>query len=510
MEVTSQTIEDLRDVMLDPGLSQHADPEWLSHASRIFDDHVIERYEIPSKNPGVSGNPGASPGQIEFQKQFFSRKHDCVAAAGANQSSKTVCVGGMCVCKWIRDFAQDGDIYWVIAQTRDTIRDIPHRTIWEFLPKSMFPKDVIYQPRTGFGLIPTLWLTLPDGRGKCEVWFKTEEADIKVFESSRVNGIWWSECRREAIWDALQPRMLARTGWIAMDFISVEPWHKYRIRLKAGSEASIYHQVFTMPQNAHNLGEGAISRACANMTSEQIRVRVHGEEGSDRGIVYQAFDDRKHSCLPFKIPYEWPKWRCYDHGFINPSVLLWVAIIPTGFRFPEGIGGMWEGRVSDREIALVYREFYQVEVSVPNQAKIIKTKSGSEVYRLGGKVIADPSIFNRNPASGSRSESVAAHFANHGLRMKKGKKGRGPDMHAQVAKVQLWFESDKILFFNTCNNAIYEHSSWRFKQKKDGDFAGSEPYVDKNDHSCDAFRYLLQERLTYSLPVAMFETASTD
>ena len=94
--------------------------------------------------------------------------------------------------------------------------------------------------------------------------------------------------------------------------------------------------------------------------------------------------------------------------------------------------------------------------------------------------------------------------------MKKGKKGRGPDMHAQVAKVQLWFESDKILFFNTCNNAIYEHSSWRFKQKKDGDFAGSEPYVDKNDHSCDAFRYLLQERLTYSLPVAMFETASTD
>jgi hypothetical protein len=81
-------------------------------------------------------------------------------------------------------------------------------------------------------------------------------------------------------------------------------------------------------------------------------------------------------------------------------------------------------------------------------------------------------------------------------------------MHAQVTMVRKWFEENKILFFDICVNAVFEHQAWRYKVKKDGDYSGSEPYVDKDDHSADCFRYLLQERLTYNLPMAENETVA--
>lgn len=508
--VTSSQIESLRDIMLDPSTPGRANPEWISQADITLARHVIERYEIPSKNPGVYGNPGASPGQLEFQKMFFSRKYQFMFAAGSNQSAKTVCVGGLCFCKHLRDHARNGDVYWVIAQSHETMRDIPHKTIWEFLPRSMFQTGLEYNPRTGFGMISTLNLILPDDRGRCEVWFKVEEAGVDKFESARLNGLWWTECTRETIWDALQPRLVARGGWVVADYVSVYPWLKYRWRLKAHpqiQESKMYWQLFTMPLNAHNLSEGSIETACENLTEEQARIRVYGEEGADRGVVYQEFKPEKHICHPFDIPKSWPRWRCYDDGYINPSTCLWVTVVPVDFKFPDGIGSMWNNQVADREIVLVYREFYKSELTVAEKAKIIIALSKGETYRMSGRVIADQAIFARNQQVG-KTRSIAEEFRSHNLNMKRGKKGRGPDMHAQVAKVRLWFEQNKIMFFDTCENAVYEHQSWRYKSKHDGDFPGSEPYVDRDDHTCDAFRYLLQERLTYNLPTAVFETSN--
>jgi hypothetical protein len=506
MPTTATDIAKLQDALRNPGTAQFADPDWLGEVDRLFASHAIERYEVPSKEPGVYGNPGASPGQLKFQKTFFDRQFQFMCAAGSNQSGKTICVGGLCFCKHLRDYAQNGDIYWVIAQTHDATRDIPHKTLWEFLPRNMFPQGVSYQPRTGFGMIPTLHLILPNGRGKCEVWFRVEESELKMFESARLNGAWWTECRREAIWDTIQPRLVARRGFMLMDYISVEAWHKYRLRLKSGDGTKIYWQKMTMPENSHNLAEGSIETACETMTSEQVRIRVYGEEGSDRGVVYQEFDPVNHVCKPFDIPAEWPKWRTFDHGYINPSCCLWVTMVPAGYKFPNGVGSMWDGRIADREIAVVYREFYQSELTVPKIAESIKKLSKWETYRMGGRIVADSAIFARNQSTSGKSRSIAQEFKSHGLAMKKCKKGRGADMHAQVTMVRKWFEENKILFFDICVNAVFEHQAWRYKVKKDGDYSGSEPYVDKDDHSADCFRYLLQERLTYNLPMAENET----
>ena len=111
---------------------------WLTGARQLIEDNQIEVFERPSPNPGVYGNPGASPEQLEFQEAFFSGKYRILAAAGGNQSGKTTGAAGMTFCKHLRDHARNGQAYWIMAATSQTLRDIPCKTFWQFLPRSMF------------------------------------------------------------------------------------------------------------------------------------------------------------------------------------------------------------------------------------------------------------------------------------------------------------------------------------------------------------------------------------
>ena len=472
------------------------DAETLSQVSMLIEDHAIEITERISDHPGVSGNPGASPKQRAVQDAFFSGDYRIVAASGANQSGKTEAIGGQCFCKHLRDRARDGDQYWVIAQSSETVRDIPQKTLWKFLPRRMFPQSLTYAPRHGFGTISTLNLNLDSG-GQCEVWFKNEEQDLMKFESSRLNGVWWSECQREALFDALIPRLLRHRGWMLMDYVPLKAWQKYRIRL--GDKKLIYHQRFGMIDNAHNLPENAISEARSTMSAKDARIRIDGEEGSSFGVVYQEFEPERHTCQRFQIGGEVNKalYRCYDYGYRNPSTCLWASVLPSGYRFPE-VGSVWGGRELDREVLLVYREYYQAGQTIQAQAASIKQMSGQERYRFDGRMVVDPSIFNRTQVSGPKVRTIAQLLAENGVDCKRGRRGKGDDMHSQIAKVRSWFEQDKIIFMDTCPNAIREHESWRYKEDKEGHAPGNEPPMDADDHTCDALRYLVAENLTHA------------
>lgn len=414
-----------------------------------------------------------------------------------HNSGKTVAVAGLCFCKHVRDVAKDGDVYWVIASSHETMRDIPHKSLWEFLPRHMFPKNVEYSPRLGFGMIPTLHMTLPEGRGKCEIWFKTEEQELRAFESSRVNGVWWTECKRDVIFDALQPRLVARRGWMLMDYVPVEGWHKFRIRIPAelGSK-TIYHMRYSMHDNAHNLAPNAIPEAREQLTEREARVRIDGEDGSEFGIVYMEFDPRYHTCQPFQIPNEWPRYRCMDYGYRNPTAMLWAAICPSEFVVPESKD--WERPLHpNQERLIIYREFYNHGLTVPEIAGAIRKLSGDEKY---GYSVADPTMWNLTQTGGPVATSIADEFAKHHLVLRQGARTQSMGEHARVAKVRHWFENDKIIIFDTCVNTIREHQSWRYKEDKDGKAPGNEAFVDSDNHTCDALKYLLAENLTYYKP----------
>lgn len=151
-------------------------------------------------------------------------------------------------------------MFWVIAQSNEAMRGVPQKTLWYFLPRWMFPSGLEYTPKLGFGQISTLSLNLPEGRGKCEVWFKTEEMDLDKFESERLKGAWWTECKREALFDVIQPRLAANRGFLLMDYVPLYGWQRAKVReaYESGKNPYVYHVRFCMKDNAHNLPDGEI------------------------------------------------------------------------------------------------------------------------------------------------------------------------------------------------------------------------------------------------------------
>ncbi len=462
--------------------------------------HRIEQYERPS----IDGGPGATAKCLKFQREFEKHEYRIFCSAGANRSGKTITNAGLCFCKHIRDVAHNGNVFWVISQTSNTMRDIPQKMLWEFLPRSMFPDGIQYSPRMGFGLIPTLHLHLPHGRGRCEIRFMTEEQDLVIFESANVQGLMWTECTRELIFDALQPRLVDTRGWMLLDFVPVQAWHKFRLRIPAETGSKlIYHQRFSMSDNAHNLAPGAIDELRQTITAREASVRIDGEDGAEFGVVYLAFEPKHHVCPPFEIPDHWPRYRCMDYGYRNPTACLWVVIIPDTQDWSELVPDLDRPLMPRQERAVIYREYYLTGQTVPSIAGTIRAMSGDEVYRNDGLITADPTMWNLTQVTGKRATSLADEFAVSRLPLCKAARTQGIGEHAQVAKVRWWFEHDKIVMFNTCENSIREHESWRYKEDRDGHAPGNEPFVDADNHTCDAFRYLMNsETLTFHKPVA--------
>ena len=460
------------------GLDREALADLMASAQTVMSDMMIEMFTIPSPDPGVSGNPGASPQQLAVRDAFFSGQYRFVACAGANQSGKTVAVAGA-FCEFIRDHARSGDIFWLIAQSSETIRDVPQRSLWEMLPRSMFPRDRTYDPKLGFGSIPTLKLKLPDRPGHCEIWFKTEEMELKKFESSRLRGVWWTECTREKIFDALQPRLLKFNGFMLMDYVPTESWHKTRLRLATDTETKWFK--FCTKDNAHNMPPGSIEKMRARLTARDAKVRIDGEEGSWCGAVYREFEPDKHVVKSFIIPDDWPMWVAVDYGHRNPNAAIFCAVSPE-------------------EVLYVFDEDHRHSATVMENCESILAK----IERHGGMfrfedscALIDPSTFNKTVPRGENQISIADLFMDEGLPVTRGIRTQTMTETAMVAKVQRWFENGKIKMFDRCEETIREHLSWKYKEDRDGEARKNEPFEDKDNHTCDCLKMIIGEEPVY-------------
>jgi hypothetical protein len=463
----AEAIEEIRKAC-ETGEATVMGQEWMRDALKLIDDHMIELHERPSSKPGTAGNMGASPKQIDIQKNFFSGKYRVVAGSGANQSGKTDAIGGLCFCKWIRDKSHDGDIYWVISTTHDTMRDIPHRTMWDFLPRSIFPDGIEYSPRLGFGMIPTLHLNLPDHRGKCEVWFKTEESDLQVFESARINGAWWTECQRESIFTSISPRLAARKGWLLMDYVPQEPWHRSRIQDTANKW--VYHVRFAMTDNAHNLPEGEIAYQRTIMTEEDARVRIDGGDGAAFGVVIKEFKNQPYNEIDpdsgGNVIYNYPelgdspRWVYIDVGKYTAALLLTVDSADNLFAVDE-----------------VYTLGLNVEENV-REIELMLERNGMLPLGVDGYYI-DPNAYSFSAAN---EISVGEQFEREGLpvvpwlRTQHQKGGET----AMLNVMRIAFQHHRFLVYDRCEGFINELEVWRHKTDRDGNIDPKERYTGPN------------------------------
>lgn len=497
-------------------------------ALKILKDRTIELRMRPP-DPQRGRVKGATQPQLDLWEAFFSRKYMVIAATGSNQSSKSDGVA-VAFCKHIRDDAHNGDVFWVLAQSYNTLKDIPLKLIYQFLPSDMFPKGYEeYDPT--MREIPTLRLKLPNNRGYCEIWWRSEDQGIMKLESARLNGIWWTECESQPIFDALLPRLVARNGWMLMDYVPFYGWHRTHLRERANLPGSpIWLRKFTIFDNRHNLEPGTIEKMKASMSPQLWEIRGLGKEAASQGAVYQNFSPELepdgHMVKPFPIPDYWPLFLAGDWGFNAPHAFGLFTMSPNDTTYLvaedyrakmtvfETVEALWEMVHSIRPLRLYegcrtasemfeemrkidYRrrrfevddDFFGNQIDMhENPIREHVTEEFTRVIPTG--CVVDTQIFQRH---GSINGTLATEFQMAGLPVrpcsKKGRRGKGGFDLPGVETVRRLFDMKKLMFFTTCPYTRADHVGWMYKEGKDHAVLPSDRYKEEGSHGCDMVRY---------------------
>ena len=203
--------------------------------------------------------------------------------------------------------------------------------------------------------------------------------------------------------------------------------------------------------------------------SEQLkRAWLYGDWTVFEGQVFTEWNPLIHTCDPFNIPEDWPKWRGIDPGYTAPACTLWFAMNPD------------MGRI------YVYREAYGPGRSDEAMAKVITEHSRNETYAMS---YADGSLWvaYKTQKAGYTSGYDVFMSQKPPITIQPGNKQRingKRKVHDVLGKLK--DGGPGVVFFKTCVNLIRTLPALPYSKK-----AGKLEDVDTDaeDHAYDAFRY---------------------
>jgi len=190
------------------------------------------------------------------------------------------------------------------------------------------------------------------------------------------------------------------------------------------------------------------------------------------GLVYDEWQESLHVIEPIDIPDTWEHGFVLDHGFRNPTAVMFYAID-------------FDGNV------YIYDEHYEREKPLSYHSDIIKGKTKvSTGY-------ADPSIFNKTQAKGNYIFSIADEYNEFGITLIPSLR---EEETARIARGNEFLKSCRVKVFRTCSNFIHEIGNWKWEAPKSGNTLNlKERPQDKDNHLMDCFGYLLCSRFNASV-----------
>ena len=200
---------------------------------------------------------------------------------------------------------------------------------------------------------------------------------------------------------------------------------------------------------------------------------LYGSDADMEGRVWDEFSHDKNIRDPFYIPAGWDRFAVLDHGFTNPTAVLWAAID-------------WDGNV------YIYDEHYESGKSISYHAEQIKSRDNTNVRRW----FIDPSCSARTQQKKYESGIVELHsiideYRDYGIRFEPADNA----LLAGINRVNEYFKTGKLIIFKNCVNTIREVENWKWQRIKPGvDKNEPEEPINKDDHTCACLRYLLMSR----------------
>ncbi len=187
------------------------------------------------------------------------------------------------------------------------------------------------------------------------------------------------------------------------------------------------------------------------------------------GVVYPEFDRARHVIDRLDIPADWRRFRVVDFGYTNPFVCQWWAV--------DG-----DGR------AYLYREIYQTQTLVEDQATHIKALSQGEECEA---TIADHDAEDR------------ATLQRHGIGTVAARKDVAPGLEVVRARLRVAGDGKPRLFIladalvapdaalrsaGRPTSTLNEFDCYVWPKARDGKLIKEVP-VKVDDHGMDAMRY---------------------
>lgn len=251
-------------------------------------------------------------------------------------------------------------------------------------------------------------------------------------------------------------------------------WKKKDVTIPLGSSitADDFHLIETNTlDNKENLPASYI--ASLEMLPEKLKRRHYlGSWDEAQGLVYDEYSENKHNVDPIHIPEGWEKGFVLDHGFTNPTAVLWYAID-------------WDGNI------WLTDEHYETGKPPSYHAEQIKKRKISSGY-------CDPSVFSKTQSRGVNSElfSIADEYRDFGIVLKPAL--RGSDASG-IARVNEMFKAGKIRVFNTLTHFTEEINNWKYRTLNARVITNvPEEPEDKDNHLMDDLKYLVVSRFQKS------------
>jgi phage terminase large subunit-like protein len=317
--------------------------------------------------------------------------------------------------------------------------------------------------------------------------FMSYDQDLDKFAGTSRHWIHFDEEPPKSIYIENMARIIDTDGdfWITMTPVEGMTWVYEDLYEQNHNNADGVVEVIEVNtlENPY-LTRNAIQSFIDSIDKDEADARIKGEFIQVGGRIYKNFDPTIGGLHVLSEPIEKPKQRfkdclwimCLDHGLNNPTAVLWLAVDTKGF-------------------ITVFREHYRKEWTIDQHAAHIN-KINREHGRIPDLMVADPSIANRNPVTGT---SIHEEYIKYGLPFVMGNN----DVKAGIIRVKKYLNpvklrgkqelGSRIRITPNCSNLIWEMKKYRWKTYTNKKLAYEnnafeEPHK-KDDHACDSLRY---------------------
>lgn len=200
-----------------------------------------------------------------------------------------------------------------------------------------------------------------------------------------------------------------------------------------------------------------------DLLPEDIRnAHRYGDWDALAGTYFSEFRPELHTCKPFRIPDEWPRYRAFDYG-LDMFACLWIAVDFSGRCY-------------------VYREYCESDLVVSNAARVMRACTPPE--ERVSFTIAPPDMWNRQKDSG---KNMAELFMQNGIGLLKASNSRIQGWLALKELMKLRKDGKPgLIIFSDCKSLIEFLPALQHDTKNPSDCA-KEPH--EITHAPDALRY---------------------